>query len=336
MDSGQLGQRDDLRVGLGQPDQHAAQRVTGVPDGLGPVQVGLQLQLEVALDDGADRWRCRRGDHAVGPAAAIPAPRRWQVDLADLEQQHVGGVQPRERGGAVLRRRHLVTACPGSGVAGPQALRVGAGGERADRLAELDQVAAVDGGHVGVAAVEQEPSQRPGQQVPGLVGCVAELDQPLLVACEELQVDPQPAGVGPRGERAREGPGQQQLVVQADALDQRQVGQVRHDHVRAVASGCEVGDRVGAAFGQRGGEPLLQRRPPRGEAVVDVQPVGPDRGGAVLSQPAPVAAAISVATRTSACPGSRAARQACHLGAHRRPRRAWVYSVSTASSETRV
>ena len=73
-------------------------------------------------------------------------------------------------------------------------------GERPDRLAQPVEVGEGQGSQVRVAAVQQHPSQRPGQVLPGPGRGVAELDQPVDVPAEQRDVDAQ--GLR-RGRRAR-------------------------------------------------------------------------------------------------------------------------------------
>jgi hypothetical protein len=58
------------------------------------IKLGIQAQTQVALDDRSDlRWAWFR-QQAIGPVRNLrdSAPRWWFGDLADIEQQHVGGV----------------------------------------------------------------------------------------------------------------------------------------------------------------------------------------------------------------------------------------------------
>lgn len=87
----------ELVAGGVEPLDQPAQRVTGVAHGLRPVQVQAQL----ALDDGPDPgWRPGRSE-PLDPAACVDPTCGAPVDLADVEQQQVRGVQPGDCGGEV-------------------------------------------------------------------------------------------------------------------------------------------------------------------------------------------------------------------------------------------
>lgn len=76
------------------------------------------------------------------------------------------------------------------------------------------------GTQVGIAAVQQHPTQRPFQVLTGTGRCVAELNQPSDVTVEQFDIHAQSALVHGVGEGAGECPAEQHVVVQADATDQ--------------------------------------------------------------------------------------------------------------------
>ena len=114
---------------------------------------------------------------------------------------------------------------------------------------------------------------------------------------EQLDIHTQPALVDRVGERAGEGAGEQQLVVQPDTVHQRQVGQIRHHDagaaVRVLPAHAAV--PVVQPIAQRRGEPVLQPWPALEELVEHRQPVGPDTAGRdVPPDPGPVGGPVHV------------------------------------------
>src|SRR5207247_6894629 len=93
-----------------------AQRVAKMPDGLRAVQIGLQVQPEVALKHDADLRRGEVRREMLSPAAGVDPPGRWLLDLADVEEQHVHRVQLGNRRGEVAVRD--LGRWPRSGCAG--------------------------------------------------------------------------------------------------------------------------------------------------------------------------------------------------------------------------
>jgi len=104
--------------------------------------------------------------------------------------------------------------------------------ERVDRHAELAEIVHAKRSHVGVSAVQHHPPKRPSQLC-GAAG-VAELLKPCDVTVEKIEVDTETAVAHLMFERTGERARQQHRIIQPDAVHQRQVGQVRHDHARAA------------------------------------------------------------------------------------------------------
>jgi hypothetical protein len=108
------------------------------------------------------------------------------------------------------------------------------------------------------------------------------------VLLEQVPVDAETAAALLVLERAGEGPYEQQGVVQADSLDQREVGQVGHDHARSAVRmfAADAVFLVEQSLTQRRIEPVRQRGPPLDEPVVGIHPRPPHSiAGAVLIDP---------------------------------------------------
>jgi len=229
----QVCQAGHLGMRLGHPGYQPPERVAGVAHGLWPVEVGLQVQPQVALEHGTDLRRREIRCEMVDPRAGVDPAGRRLLDLADVEQQHVYRVQPGDRR-VQVPVGHLGwwprIRC--SGVELAQRIEPQPGSEPVDRLPEFDQIIHAEHGQVRVAAMQQHASERPGQ-LRGSTG-VAQLLQPGQVPVEQGEVDTEAAIAHLVLERAGKRAREQHRIVQADALDQRQIGQVRHDHARAA------------------------------------------------------------------------------------------------------
>lgn len=217
----QLLEVGDLGVRAGQPVHQSAQCVAGMTDGLRSVEVRSQVQPEVPLDHGTDPRRCLRRREVIGPGSCIDASGGCPVDLADVEQQDLHGMHPRDRGPEVIPGRiRLVCNASGARVEISQRIHVETGGEPVNGRAEFVQVVDGQGTQIGIAAVQQHSTQRPFQLLTGAGRCVAELNQPSDMTVEQFDIHAQSAVVHGVGERAGECPAEQDVVVQADAVDQ--------------------------------------------------------------------------------------------------------------------
>jgi hypothetical protein len=195
-------------------------------------------------------------------------------------------------------------------------------------LGQLVEVRRGDGAQVGITAVQQNPPEGPPQVPARGPGGEVEFLESSAVPVEQVQIHAQPAGVHRTGERAGELPAHQQVIVQRDAADQRQVGQVGHHHTRpAVRVVATVHDRgVEQAQLQRGVEPVLQPGPPIHERGERLHARASDAVRRVLTpDPGAVLGTIRVLHRHRR-QGHRPDRR---VAGHRRSCKAAVYSART-------
>ena len=138
----QLGQVGDLRMRPGHPGHQPAQRVAGVTDGLRPVQVRVQVQPQVALDDGPDLRRSPRRGEPVAPRCRRRPGRRGagrpgRCGTAARARRAAGRSQWRSR---PWPDPAAAPAAAGSGVELAQRFEPQPGGERLDRRTQLVEI----------------------------------------------------------------------------------------------------------------------------------------------------------------------------------------------------
>ena len=92
----QVGQAGHLGVRRGHPGHQTTKGVAEVPHGLRPVEVGLQVQPQVAVQHGADPRRREVRHQVVDPAAGVDPSGRRLVHLPDVKQQCLQRMQFRD------------------------------------------------------------------------------------------------------------------------------------------------------------------------------------------------------------------------------------------------
>lgn len=325
----------------GEPVDEPAQRLPGQVHRLRPVQLRLQPLAQVALHHRADGRRARFGQQPVRPADVLAGAARGRFgDLADVEQQHVHRVQLVQ----VVVAEPLRTVHPHPAAAvelGAQRGEVRTVGEAPHGLTELEQVLIPDRREVDVAAVQQQPAEAPGQVRRRGRAAVTELDQPVGVPGEQVQVDPEPTPAAGRVEQPGVLASQQQRVVQADTTDQGQVDQVAAGLMRPSTQ-VAVQPLVDEPqpHRQRRGEPVAQVRPRLDEPAVGAHPLPAGHlGRHVRRQPCPVGGLARVhppAARAGVPVDDDGGGGPSRRPGHRRACSAARYSARTASSEMRV